>query len=358
MNLFDPLQLRSVTLRNRIVMSPMCEYSSQDGFANEWHAVHLGSRAVGGAGLILTEAAAVSPEGRISPADLGMYRDEHIAKLCEIVDFIHKHGAVAGMQLAHAGFKASTAPPWEGGEPVSANAGGWDRTLAPSAVPFKEGWPVPHALTVAEIDEVVEQFARAARRAIVAGFRVLEVHAAHGYLLHEFLSPLTNRRDDAYGGSFENRIRIVREVVEAVRAQMPAGFPLFVRISASDWVEGGWTVEDSAALAREIKPLGVDLIDASSGGIVPHAKIEIGPGYQVPFARHIREHADIPTGAVGLITKAEQANDIVKNGSADVVLVARELLRQPYWPLLAAAHLGVDVPYWPKQYERAKPRMH
>ena len=355
MDLFQPLELRGVRLRNRIAVSPMCEYSSEDGFANAWHLVHLGSRAVGGAALVFTEAAAVSPEGRISPADLGVYRDEHVAGLREITEFIHSHGAVAGMQLAHAGFKASTAPPWEGGEPVRPEDGGWERVLAPSAVPFKPGWIVPHALDRSEIRMVVEQFAAAARRALAAGFRVLEIHAAHGYLLHEFLSPLTNKRDDDYGGSFEHRIRIVREVVQAVRLQMPDDLPLFVRVSASDWVEGGWTVEDSAALARELKPLGVDLIDASSGGIVPHAKIPLGPGYQVPFARHIREHAGIATGAVGLITQAAQANDIIASGSADVVLLARELLRQPNWPLLAAAELGVDAAYWPKQYLRAKP---
>lgn len=354
MELFQPLELRGVRLRNRIAVSPMCEYSSQDGFANAWHLVHLGSRAVGGAALVFTEAAAVSPEGRISPADLGVYRDEHVPKLREIVEFIHHNGAVAGMQLAHAGFKASTAPPWEGGDPVRPEDGGWARVLAPSAVPFKEGWIVPHALEHAEIRAVVEQFAAAARRALAAGFRVLEIHAAHGYLLHEFLSPLTNKRDDDYGGSFENRTRIVCEAVQAVRAQMPEDVPLFVRVSASDWVKGGWTVEDSAALARDLKPLGVDLIDASSGGIVPHAKIPLGPGYQVPFARHIREHARIATGAVGLITGARQANDIIASGSADLVLLAREMLRQPNWPLLAAAQLGVDAPYWPKQYLRAK----
>lgn len=355
MPLFEPLQIRGVRLRNRIVVSPMCEYTSEDGFANRWHFVHLGSRAVGGAALVFTEAAAVSAEGRISPADLGIYRDEHIPALREIVEFIHEHGAVAGVQLAHAGFKASTAPPWEGGEPVSPECGGWKRVVAPSAVPFKEGWIVPNALSTGEIADVVEQFAAAARRALRAGFGVLEIHAAHGYLLHEFLSPVTNRRDDAYGGSFENRTRIVREVAQAVRAQMPEDLPLFVRVSASDWIEGGWTVEDSTALAVELKTVGVDLIDASSGGIAPHAKIALGPGYQVPFARRIRERAGILTGAVGLITEAQQANEIVESGSADVVLLARELLRQPYWPLLAASQLGVDVDYWPKQYLRAKP---
>lgn len=356
MNLFEPLQIRGVTLRNRIAVSPMCEYSSDDGFANHWHLVHLGSRAVGGAALVFTEAAAVAAEGRISPADLGIYRDEHVPKLREIVDFIHEHGAVAGMQLAHAGFKASTAPPWEGGEPVSPAQGGWERIVAPSAVAFKEGWIVPHALDAVEIAGVIDQFAAAARRAVAAGFRVLEIHAAHGYLLHEFLSPITNRRGDSYGGSFGNRTRIVREVAQAVRAQMPAESPLFVRVSASDWVEGGWTVEDSAALALDLKALGVDLIDASSGGIVPNAKIALRPGYQVPFARYIREYAGIATAAVGLITGAEQADEIIASGSADIVLLARELLRQPHWPLLAASQLGVDISYWPKQYLRAKPR--
>lgn len=356
MSLFEPLRIRGVTLRNRIAVSPMCEYSSEDGYANSWHFVHLGSRAVGGAALVFTEAAAVSPESRISPADLGIYRDEHVPKLREIVDFIHAHGAVAGIQLAHAGFKASTAPPWEGGEPVAPHAGGWTRVLAPSAVPFKEGWIVPHALEAGEIHQIVGQFAAAARRSLQAGFRVIELHAAHGYLLHEFVSPITNRRDDAYGGSFENRTRIVREVVQAVRAEMPGDLPLFIRVSASDWVEGGWTVEDSAALARDLKSVGVDLVDASSGGIVPNAKIGLEPGYQVPFARYIREHAHILTGAVGLITQAQQANEIVESQSADIVLLARELLRAPYWPLLASAELGIDVPYWPKQYLRAKPR--
>jgi 2,4-dienoyl-CoA reductase-like NADH-dependent reductase (Old Yellow Enzyme family) len=334
----------------------MCQYSCTDGFATDWHLVHLGSRAVGGAALVFTEAAAVSPDGRISPADLGIYRDEHVAKLREIVDFIHQHGAVAGIQLAHAGFKASTAPPWEGGGPVAPEHGGWTRVLAPSAVPFQPGWIVPHALSVSEIAEIVEQFASAARRALHAGFQVLEIHAAHGYLLHEFLSPITNHRHDEYGGPFEHRTRMLREVVQAVRAQLPDDLALFVRISASDWIEDGWNVEDSAALARDLKPLGVDLIDASSGGISPNAKIELGPGYQVPFAKHIRERAQIATGAVGLITGAHQANEIIESGSADVVLLARELLRQPYWPLLAASELGVDVPYWPKQYLRAKPR--
>jgi 2,4-dienoyl-CoA reductase-like NADH-dependent reductase (Old Yellow Enzyme family) len=354
MHLFDPIILRDVRLRNRIAISPMCQYSSVDGFANNWHLVHLGSRAVGGAGLLFTEATAVSPEGRISPADLGIYRDEHAEKLREIVEFVHSQGAVPGIQLAHAGFKASTAPPWEGGGPVPPERGGWARVLAPSAVPFKEGWIVPQALTTGEIAEIVEQFAAAARRALIAGFRVIEIHAAHGYLLHEFLSPITNKRGDEYGGSFENRTRALREVVGAVRGVIPEGMPLIVRISASDWMEGGWTVDDSVLLARELKNLGVDLIDCSSGGISPHAKIEIGPGYQVPFARRIRQDAEIATGAVGLITSAPQAEEIVVNSDADIVLIAREALRQPYFPLLVSIELGEDVP-WPVQYERAKP---
>ncbi|MGZ3541667.1 MAG: NADH:flavin oxidoreductase/NADH oxidase [Vulcanimicrobiaceae bacterium] len=354
MHLFDQFTLRSVAMRNRIAVSPMCEYSSVDGFANQWHLVHLGSRAVGGAGLVLTEATAVSPEGRITPSDLGIYRDEHIPKLREIVEFIHEHGAVAGIQLAHAGFKASTARPWDGGEQVGPAQGGWKPVYAPSAVPFKEGWPVPHALTAAEIASVTERFVQAAKRALSAGFRVLEVHAAHGYLLHEFLSPITNQRTDEYGGSFENRIRFVCEVVEAVRVAIPSELPLFVRISASDWVEGGWTIDDSVKLALRLKQLGVDLIDASSGGITPAAKIEVRPGYQVPFAQRIRAEARIATGAVGMITDAKQADRIVSEGDADIVLLARELLRQPYWPLHAARALRRrDVP-WPVQYERAK----
>lgn len=355
MHLFEPLTLRGVTLRNRIVVSPMCEYSSNDGFANRWHLVHLGSRAVGGAAIVFTEASAVAAEGRISPADLGIYRDEHVAALREIVDFIHEHGAVAGMQLAHAGFKASTAAPWDGGGPLSVEQGGWRPIYAPSAGAFREGWIVPEALTASQIARVVEQFAQAAQRALRAGFRVLEVHAAHGYLLHEFLSQISNKRSDAYGGPFENRTRIVREVVQALRSVIPAEMPLFVRISATDWIEGGWSADDSVALAAALKELGVDLIDASSGGVAPHASIPVAPGYQVPFAARIRREAGIATGAVGMITQARQAQAILAAGDADVVLLARELLRQPYWPLLAAAELGHREMVWPKQYERAKP---
>ena len=355
MRLFEQATFRGVTLRNRIAVSPMCQYSSVDGYANQWHLVHLGSRAVGGAGLIFTEAAAVSAEGRISPGDLGIYDDAHVEKLVEIVAFVHEQGAVAAMQLAHAGFKASTAAPWAGGGPVPPGQGGWLPVLAPSEQPFREGWIVPHALAAEEIARVVRAFADAAKRAVAAGFRMLEIHAAHGYLLHEFLSPLANRRTDAYGGSFENRTRALRDVVNAVREVIPEAMPLAVRISASDWMEGGWTLDDSIELARNLKTLGVDLIDCSSGGIVPDAKIEIGPEYQVPFARRIRAEAGIATGAVGLITTPTQAEGIVERGDADLVLFARELLRSPYWPLHAALKLGADVP-WPVQYERAKPR--
>jgi 2,4-dienoyl-CoA reductase-like NADH-dependent reductase (Old Yellow Enzyme family) len=354
--LFDPISLRGVTLRNRIAISPMCQYSSVDGFANAWHFTHLTTRALGGAGLVFTEAAAVTPEGRISPADLGIYDDAHVDKLREIVDFMRDHGAVAGIQLAHAGFKASTAPPWDGGGPVPPDEGGWSRVVAPSAKAFRDGWIVPHALTADEITAIVRAFADAAKRALLAGFQAIEIHAAHGYLLHEFLSPVTNARADEYGGSFENRTRMLREVVSALRAVIPDATPLIVRVSATDWVEGGWTLDDSVELARVLKALGVDLIDASSGGISPHAKIELGPGYQVPFARRIRAQAQIATGAVGLITNAQQAEQIVAHGDADIVLLARESLRQPYWPLLAAAKLGVDLE-WPKQYARAKPRI-
>jgi len=355
MHLFDPFTIRGVTLRNRIVVSPMCEYSSIGGFAAKWHFVHLGSRAVGGAGLVFTEATAVSQEGRISPEDLGIYRDEHVPVLREIVDFIHEHGAVAGIQLAHAGFKASTAAPWKGGGPVAETEGGWRPIYAPSARPFQAGWIVPQELTLNQIAQKTNDFAIAARRAHGAGFRVVEIHAAHGYLLHEFLSPITNARTDAYGGSFENRTRFLREVVAAVRDVWPDDLPLFVRISASDWLEGGWKIEDSVRLAGDLKPLGVDLIDASSGGISPDAKIEVGPGYQVPFAHKIRKEARIATGAVGMITQAQQAQEIIESGKADLVILARELLRQPYWPLLAAAQLGREDVAWPVQYRRAKP---
>jgi 2,4-dienoyl-CoA reductase-like NADH-dependent reductase (Old Yellow Enzyme family) len=350
-HLFDALQIRDVTLRNRIVVSPMCEYSSVDGYANDWHLVHLGSRAVGGAGLVITEATAVTAEGRISPEDLGIWRDEHIPKLKEIVSFIHSQGAVAGIQLAHAGRKASTSSPWNGGKPLSRDTGAW-QTLAPSALPFYPDADAPHAMTAHEIGDLVDDFVAATRRALEAGFRVIELHAAHGYLFHEFFSPLSNIRTDAYGGSFQNRTRIVRDVATAVRNVLPDGVPLFVRISATDWIPGGWTLDESVQLARDLRLLGVDLIDTSSGGLGLEQKIELEPGYQVRFAERIRAEAGIATGAVGLITEPGQADEIVREGRADLVLLARELLRDPYWPLHAAQALDVEGA-WPVQYLRA-----
>jgi 2,4-dienoyl-CoA reductase-like NADH-dependent reductase (Old Yellow Enzyme family) len=350
--LFTPLTIRDVTLRNRIVVSPMCEYSSEDGFANDWHLVHLGSRAVGGAGAVLTEATAVTSDGRISPSDLGVWKDAHVEMLARIFRFVEGHGAVPGMQLAHAGRKASTAVPWEGGGAVAVSDGGWTPIFAPSAIAFREGWQTPKEMSIEEIHGVTRAFADAARRLRDAGGRIAEVHAAHGYLLHEFLSPLSNSRSDTYGGSFENRCRFLLEVVGAVRGVWPERLPLWVRISATDWVEGGWTGEDSVALAREMKTRGVDLVDCSSGGNVPHAKIPLGPGYQVPFAEQVRRDAGVMTGAVGLITEAKQAEEIVSSGRADVVILARQLLRDPYWPLHAARELGAPPPV-PNQYVRA-----
>jgi len=354
-HLFDSFTIRDLEFSNRVFVSPMCEYSSVDGYANNWHLVHLGSRAVGGAGLVLTEATAVLPEGRISPQDLGIWKDEHVDLLKHIVSFIHEQGSVAGMQLAHAGRKASTRRPWEGDGVVPETEGGWQNVMAPSAIPFADNYPTPQALTVDGIQQVVRAFAHAARRACDAGFRVIEIHAAHGYLIHEFLSPLSNHRDDAYGGSFENRTRLIREIVTAVRSSWPKGAPLFVRISASDWVEGGWDLEQSIELARSLKQIGVDLIDCSSGGTVPHAKIPAGPGYQIPFAHRIRHEAEILTGAVGMITSPVQAEQIIGTGQADAILIAREFLRDPYWPLRAAKKLGQSIS-WPVQYLRAAPR--
>ncbi len=351
-NLFSPLVLRDVHLRNRIGVSPMCEYSSVDGFANDWHLVHLGSRAVGGAALVLTEATAVTADGRISPQDLGIWKDEHIEMLARIFRFIEKQGAVPGMQLAHAGRKASTSPPWEGGKPVSENDGGWRPIHAPSALPFDEGSIRPREMTLDHIADVVRAFADAAVRAQTAGAKVIELHAAHGYLLHEFLSPLSNHRSDNYGGSFENRIRLTRETVEAVRRVWPDRLPLFVRISATDWIAGGWDVEQSVELAKVLKPLGVDLFDCSTGGAAPGAKIPIALGYQVPFSERIRHDAKIPTAAVGLITEAKQANEIIANGRADLIFLARQFLRDPYWALHAAIELGAEVQA-PVQYGRA-----
>jgi 2,4-dienoyl-CoA reductase-like NADH-dependent reductase (Old Yellow Enzyme family) len=351
--LFTPIQLRGVTLRNRIVVSPMCQYSSEDGFASEWHFVHLGSRAVGGAGLVMAEATAVEDIGRISPQDLGLWKNEHIAPLARITRFIHEHGAVAGIQLAHAGRKASTERPWEGGRPIAPDAPtGW-KPVAPSPLPFDEGYTAPEALDAAGLRRTVRAFSEAAERARTAGFRMVEVHAAHGYLLHEFLSPLSNHRTDSYGGSFENRVRLTREVVRAVRERWPEELPLFVRISATDWAEGGWTLEDSVALAKLLKQDGADLIDCSSGALVPRAKIPAGPGFQTPFAERIRREAGIATGTVGFIRSAFQAEHILRSEQADLVLLAREMLRDPYWPLRAARKLKAEVT-WPPQYRMAR----
>lgn len=354
--LFTPLQIGAVTLRNRIVVSPMCEYSSTDGFANDWHLVHLGSRAVGGAGLILTEAIAVSPEARISPADLGIWKDEHIEKLKQIVDFLHAHGAVAGVQLAHAGRKASTSEPWKGMKLVPADQGGWENIMAPSAIPFSEHYGHPKALDKAGIDKVVADFKAAAVRTLKAGFKVIEIHGAHGYLIHQFLSPLSNHRTDEYGGSFDNRIRLLTEIVAAIQEVWPAENPLFVRLSATDWVEGGWDLPQTTQLAKILKDLGVHLIDTSSGGLDTRQKIPVGPLYQTAFADHIKKETGIQTGAVGLITTADEAEMIVSTGKADLVFLARELLRDPYFPMHAAHHLKDDSFKWPVQYERAKPR--
>jgi 2,4-dienoyl-CoA reductase-like NADH-dependent reductase (Old Yellow Enzyme family) len=354
MELFSPLQLRDVRLRNRIGVSPMCQYSSVDGFANDWHLVHLGSRAVGGAALVMAEATAVVPEGRISPQDLGIWKDEHVEMLQRIFRFIEEQGAVPGIQLAHAGRKASTAPPWDDRDGLSEAEGGWRPVFAPTTEGFDDGYVVPEALDHAGIQRVVAAFGTAAQRALSAGVKMIEIHAAHGYLLHEFLSPLINQRTDDYGGSFENRTRALRETVETVRRVWPERLPLVVRISATDWAPGGWAVDEAVQLSRELKSLGVDMIDCSSGGAVPRAKIPTGPGYQVVFAERIRREADIATAAVGLITDAKQANDIIGRGQADMVFMARELLREPYWPLKAAAELGAG-PKPPVQYERAFP---
>jgi 2,4-dienoyl-CoA reductase-like NADH-dependent reductase (Old Yellow Enzyme family) len=353
-HLFDPLNIRDITFANRVFVSPMCEYSSTDGYANDWHTVHLGSRAVGGAALVLTEATAVLPEGRISPQDLGIWKDDHIGPLARIVRFIHEQGSVAGMQLAHAGRKASTYRPGAGNGAIPLSKGGWNNVVAPSALPFADNYPKPQALSIEGIKNIVAGFAAAARRACEAGIRVIEIHAAHGYLIHEFLSPLSNHRTDSYGGSFENRTRILREVVTAVRGAWPERAPLFVRISATDWTDGGWDIQQSVELARQLGKLGVDLIDCSSGGNVLQAKIPVGAGYQTPFAEQIRREANILTGTVGMITSPIQAEHIMVNGQADAVIIARELLRDPYWPLRAARELGQPIS-WPIQYLRAAP---
>ncbi len=351
--LFSPLTLGSVTLRNRVIVSPMCQFCAEDGLVNDWHLVHLGSRAVGGAGLVIVEATSVTPEGRITPWDLGLWSDAQAKAFEPVTRFLTQQGAVPGLQLAHAGRKASMDRPWGAGEWIPPARGGWE-PMGPSPEPFAPGYGTPHAMTTAQIDGVVDAFAAATRRALGAGFRVIEIHMAHGYLLHQFLSPLVNRRTDAYGGNFENRIRLPLRVVEAVREAWPEQLPLFLRISATDWVEGGWDLPQSVLLARAVKERGVDLVDCSSGGAVAGAQTPLAPGYQVPFAAAIRQEARIATGAVGLITEPEQAEGILARGEADAVLLGRELLRQPYWPLHAARALGVDIP-WPVQYLRGKP---
>lgn len=358
-HLFSPLEIGSLTLPNRIVVSPMCEYSSEDGFANDWHLVHLGSRAVGGAGLIFTEAAAVTPEGRISPQDLGLWKDEHIAPLARITAFLHTQGARAGIQLAHAGRKASTYRPWSGEGVLAPEAGGWSNVLAPSPIQFAANYPQPHELDRAGIAAIASAFRAAAVRADRAGFNVIEIHAAHGYLIHEFLSPISNHRGDEYGGSFENRARLLLEVVDSIREVWPRERPLFVRISATDWVEengpeNSWDLPQSIRLAALLREHGVDLIDVSSGGNVAGVSIPTGPGYQTPFAEAIRKEACILTGAVGQITDPAQAAQIIRTGHADLIFIAREFLRDPYWPLHAAIALG-QAATWPPQYLRAAP---
>ncbi|MBX6379797.1 MAG: NADPH dehydrogenase NamA [Thermoflavifilum aggregans] len=353
--LFEPFSSRGLQIRNRMMVSPMCQYSSEDGFANDWHLVHLGSRAVGGAGIVCTEATAVSPEGRITPQDLGIWKDEHIPGLRRITDFIKAQGAVPAIQLAHAGRKASTARPWEGGHQLAPENGGW-QTVAPSAIPFREGERPPLALDEKGIEKVIHDFVDAAKRAYKAGFQVIELHAAHGYLLHEFFSPLSNHRTDAYGGPRENRARLLLQVTEAVRQVWPDEYPLFVRLSCTDWVEDGVQIEDCVWLAKELKARGVDLIDCSSGGLVPYAQVPAEPGYQVPFAERIRSEAGIATGAVGLITEARQAEEILQNQQADLIIMARQMLRDPYFALHAAIEMGKDIP-WPVQYLRAKPQL-
>lgn len=351
-SLFEPLPLAGVSLKNRIAVSPMCQYSSKDGHPTSWHMVHLGGRAVGGAGLVIAEATAVEARGRISPDDSGIWSDAHADSWAPIVRFIREQGAVPGIQLAHAGRKASTAAPWKGGKGVAPEDGGWLPVLAPSARRFDDGYPMPVAMTKAQIDEVVAAFGAAARRAVAAGFELVEIHGAHGYLAHEFLSPLSNDRSDEYGGTFDNRIRFLQRIIEAVRGAVPEGVAVLLRISATDWAEGGWDLEQSCALVSAIAKSGIDLVDVSSGGNVANAKIPLGPGYQTPFAAEIRRRTGVPTGTVGLITSPEQADHAIRTNQADLVLLARELLRDPYWPRRAAAALGVKLP-GPVQYARA-----
>jgi 2,4-dienoyl-CoA reductase-like NADH-dependent reductase (Old Yellow Enzyme family) len=353
-HLFSPIRFRSLELKNRIIVSPMCEYSAINGFSNDWHLVHLGSRAVGGAAVVVAEATAVSPEGRITPEDLGIWDKAHIEGLARITRFVADQGCIPGIQLAHAGRKASRTSPWNGDKLLSPEEGGW-AMVSSSALPLRDGERPPEGLDAAGIAKVREDFVRAARHALEAGFKIVELHAAHGYLLHQFLSPLCNQRQDQYGGSLENRTRLLVEVTAAVRAVWPEELPLFVRLSVTDWDASGWTPEDSVYLAGKLQALGVDLIDCSSGGILPHIRIPLGPGYQVPLAEKVKKESGLPTGAVGLITTATQAEDILAGGKADVIFLARQLLRDPYFPLHAAHELGADVA-WPVQYERAKPK--
>ena len=352
--LFSPLRIRDVEFKNRVFVSPMCQYSSEDGMPNDWHLVHLGARAVGGASLVIVEATGVSPEGRITPHDSGIWSDTHAEAYSRITKFIKEQGAVPGVQLGHAGRKASTDAPWRGGKGVGEDEGGWT-AVAPSAISFGEDYPMPKEMDEGDIEKVVEDFRAAAGRSLAAGFEVVEVHMAHGYLLHQFLSPLSNHREDEHGGSRENRARLPLAVARAVREEWPENLPVFVRISATDWVEGGWSIEDSVWLSTHLKEIGIDLVDCSSGGLVPNASINVEPGYQVPFAEEVRREAGIPTAAVGLITEPKQAEGVIANGRADAVLLARELLRDPHWPLRAAYELDAEAD-WPVQYERAKPR--
>lgn len=350
--LFEPLKLREIELRNRLWVSPMCQYSSRDGMPNDWHLVHLGSRAVGGAGLVVMEATAVSPEGRISPSDAGIWSDAHAESYQRITKFIKEQGAVAGIQIAHAGRKASTSEPWHGGKIVDEGYGGWE-PVAPSAIAFADDFPPPREMTKEDIERVTEDFVAAARRSIEAGFEMIEIHAAHGYLFHEFLSPLSNKRADEFGGSLENRMRFPLEAARKVRAVVPESLPVFVRISATDWTAGGWNLKQSIEFCKELKNIGIDLIDVSTGGNVPDAKIPVAPGYQVEFAAEIRQQVSIPTGAIGMITEAKQAEEILQNGEADAVFIAREFLRDAYFPFTAAKELGENLSYVPKQYGRA-----
>lgn len=350
--LFSPLTLREVTFRNRIFVSPMCQYSAEDGVPTQWHAVHLGSRAVGGAGLVTVEATAVSPEGRITPMDTGLWSQEQVEAFKPIVAFLSGNGAVPGIQLAHAGRKASTTPPWEGGKQVDKESGGW-QPIAPTSERFAKDYPLPREMTLTDIERVTEEFRAAAKKSLEAGFKLIELHMAHGYLLHEFMSPLSNHRSDQYGGTFDNRVRFALEVAAAVREEWPAELPLLARLSVTDWTEGGWNLSDSIKLARKLKAIGVDMIDCSSGGNVAKAMIPTGPGYQTGFAATIRGDAKIPVAALGMIVDPVQADHVIRTAQADAVSLARAFLRDPYWPLTAARKLGIDIP-WPKQYERAR----